>query len=81
MLMLRRFLVTTVLFLKDMQDYYCCFMFCFAVGNRQMNLGQFLRQLTRLAEEFGIAVVLTNQVSWFPIAIFHAHSEYCLVIP
>jgi DNA repair protein RAD51 len=27
-----------------------------------MNLGQFLRQLTRLAEEFGIAVVLTNQV-------------------
>jgi DNA repair protein RAD51 len=32
------------------------------VFNRQMNLGQFLRQLTRLAEEFGIAVVLTNQV-------------------
>ena len=29
---------------------------------RQMQLGQFLRQLTRLTEEFGIAVVLTNQV-------------------
>ena len=28
-----------------------------------MHLGQFLRQLTRLAEEFGIAVVITNQVS------------------
>ena len=27
-----------------------------------MQLGQFLRQLTRLTEEFGIAVVLTNQV-------------------
>lgn len=27
-----------------------------------MQLGQFLRQLTRLAEEFGIAVVITNQV-------------------
>lgn len=27
-----------------------------------MQLAQFLRQLTRLAEEFGIAVVLTNQV-------------------
>lgn len=32
------------------------------LSERQMNLGQFLRQLTRLAEEFGIAVVLTNQV-------------------
>lgn len=29
---------------------------------RQIQLGQFLRQLTRLAEEFGIAVVITNQV-------------------
>ncbi len=27
-----------------------------------MHLAQFLRQLTRLAEEFGIAVVITNQV-------------------
>ena len=27
-----------------------------------MHLGQFLRQLTRLAEEYGIAVVITNQV-------------------
>lgn len=29
-----------------------------------MHLAQFLRQLTRLAEEFGIAVVITNQVSF-----------------
>ena len=27
-----------------------------------MQLAQFLRQLTRMAEEFGVAVVLTNQV-------------------
>jgi RecA/RadA recombinase len=33
------------------------------LSERQMQLGQFLRQLTRLAEEFGIAVVITNQVS------------------
>lgn len=32
------------------------------LSERQMQLGQFLRQLTRLAEEFGIAVVITNQV-------------------
>lgn len=32
------------------------------LSDRQIQLGQFLRQLTRLAEEFGIAVVLTNQV-------------------
>ena len=36
---------------------------CTTLYYRQMSLGQFLRQLTRLAEEFGIAVVLTNQVS------------------
>lgn len=29
---------------------------------RQMHLGQFLRNLQRLADEFGIAVVITNQV-------------------
>jgi DNA repair protein RAD51 len=29
---------------------------------RQMHLGQFLRNLQRLADEYGIAVVLTNQV-------------------
>lgn len=39
---------------------------------RQMHLGQFLRQLTRLAEEFGIAVVITNQVG-----IHHAESIVC----
>ncbi len=32
------------------------------LSERQMHLAQFLRQLTRLAEEFGIAVVITNQV-------------------
>lgn len=32
------------------------------LSERQMHLGQFLRQLTRMAEEFGIAVVITNQV-------------------
>ena len=32
------------------------------LSERQMMLAQFLRQLTRMAEEFGIAVVLTNQV-------------------
>jgi RecA/RadA recombinase len=30
--------------------------------HRQMHLAQFLRQLTRLAEEFGVAVLITNQV-------------------
>ena len=32
------------------------------LSDRQVQLAQFLRQLTRLAEEFGIAVVITNQV-------------------
>jgi DNA repair protein RAD51 len=32
------------------------------LSERQMQIGQFLRQLTRLAEEFGVAVVITNQV-------------------
>lgn len=32
------------------------------LSERQQHLGQFLRQLQRLACEFGIAVVLTNQV-------------------
>ena len=32
------------------------------LSERQMHMGQFLRQLTRMAEEFGIAVVITNQV-------------------
>jgi DNA repair protein RAD51 len=32
------------------------------LSERQMQLGQFLRQLTRLAEEFGVAVFITNQV-------------------
>lgn len=33
------------------------------LSERQMQLAQFLRQLTRMSEEFGVAVVLTNQVS------------------
>jgi len=32
------------------------------LSERQMQLAQFLRQLSRMAEQFGIAVVLTNQV-------------------
>jgi DNA repair protein RAD51 len=32
------------------------------LANRQQQLGQFLRKLQRLADEFGCAVVITNQV-------------------
>ena len=32
------------------------------LSTRQVNLGRFLRQLQRLADEFGVAVVVTNQV-------------------
>ena len=32
------------------------------LSERQMHMAQFLRQLTRLAEEFGVAVFMTNQV-------------------
>lgn len=32
------------------------------LANRQVHLGQFLRHLQRLADEFGVAVVITNQV-------------------
>jgi DNA repair protein RAD51 len=32
------------------------------LSERQIHLGQFMRQLTRLCEEFGVAVVITNQV-------------------
>jgi hypothetical protein len=35
------------------------------LANRQQHLGLFLRALQRLADEFGVAVVVTNQV-WFP---------------
>ena len=31
---------------------------------RQMHLARFLRMLMRLADEFGVAVVITNQVGW-----------------
>lgn len=42
------------------------------LSERQMQLGQFLRQLTRLAEEFGVAVFLTNQVVADPGAMSFA---------
>jgi DNA repair protein RAD51 len=32
------------------------------LSDRQVHLGRFMRALTRLAEEFGVAVVVTNQV-------------------
>ncbi len=32
------------------------------LSERQMNLGKFLRALQKLADEFGVAVVVTNQV-------------------
>lgn len=32
------------------------------LSERQMHMAQFLRQLTRLAEEFGVACLITNQV-------------------
>jgi len=32
------------------------------LSSRQMHLAQFLRTLLRLADEFGVAVVITNQV-------------------
>merc|ERR1711902_131585 len=32
------------------------------LSSRQMHLAQFLRTLLRLADEFGVAVVVTNQV-------------------
>jgi len=42
------------------------------LSERQMQLGQFLRQLTRLAEEFGVAVFMTNQVVADPGAMSFA---------
>lgn len=32
------------------------------LSNRQMHLAKFLRTLQRIADEFGVAVVITNQV-------------------
>lgn len=32
------------------------------LSERQMQLAQFLRQLTRMSEEFGVAVLISNQV-------------------
>ena len=42
------------------------------LSERQMQMGQFLRQLTRLAEEFGVAVFITNQVVSDPGAMSFA---------
>lgn len=36
------------------------------LSERQMQLGQFLRQLQRLASEYGLAVILSNQVRLRP---------------
>ena len=36
---------------------------------RQMHLARFLRMLLRLADEFGVAVLLTNQV-WIRIPVY-----------
>ena len=33
------------------------------LSSRQMHLARFLRMLLRLADEFGVAVMITNQVS------------------
>ncbi len=53
---------------------------------RQIHLGRFLRSLQRLADEFGIAVVVTNQVCshtdsacmWSPPQL---HSTHMTVLP
>jgi DNA repair protein RAD51 len=42
------------------------------LSERQMQLAQFLRQLTRIAEEFGVAVFITNQVVASPDAMSFA---------
>jgi RecA/RadA recombinase len=46
------------------------------LADRQMLLGQFLRQLMRLAEEFGIAVVITNQVNGLIVVLFFLPSRF-----
>lgn len=41
---------------------------------RQIHLGRFLRSLQRLADEFGVAVVVTNQVhvaACFEVSLVH----------
>jgi DNA repair protein RAD51 len=55
------------------------------LSERQMQMAQFLRQLTRLAEEFGCAVFITNQVSLTKrqnrrptFSFFFAHSLFFL---
>jgi len=45
------------------------------LADRQIHLGKFLRQLARLAEEFGVAVVITNQVVASPDGMFQADSK------
>lgn len=42
------------------------------LSERQMQMAQFLRQLTRLSEEFGVAVFITNQVVADPGAMSFA---------
>lgn len=38
------------------------------LSSRQMHLARFLRMLLRLSDEFGVAVVLTNQVAIYVLA-------------
>ena len=45
---------------------------------RQQYLGQFMRKLKRLADEFGVAIVVTNQVAAVvdgPSPMFHVASN------
>jgi DNA repair protein RAD51 len=53
------------------------------LSERQMQMAQFLRQLTRLAEEFGVAVFITNQVVANPDGMSFAKgtlTEQCCLV-
>jgi len=45
------------------------------LADRQQHMGLFLRQLSRLAEEFGVAIVITNQVVASPDGMFSADAK------
>jgi len=45
------------------------------LADRQQHMGLFLRQLSRLAEEFGVAIVITNQVVASPDGMFAADAK------
>jgi DNA repair protein RAD51 len=50
------------------------------LSERQMQMAQFLRQLTRLAEEFGIAVFITNQVVANPDGMSFAKGKFFVYV-